>query len=70
MAKRTPEQQAQYALAWHVSRSDLSAAAQLEYDRLKADQEREAAATRKPPPSLPRQPIEPLAGCPAVMFRP
>ena len=47
MAKRTPEQQAQYALAWHVSRSDLSAAAQLEYDRLKADQEREAAATRE-----------------------
>jgi hypothetical protein len=44
MAKLTPEQEARYALAYNVSRSDLPAAAQLEYDRLKADQEREAAA--------------------------
>ncbi len=41
MAKLTPEQEALYALEWNLPRSDLSMAAQLEYDRLKADWERE-----------------------------
>src|SRR5215475_9849009 len=43
MAKRTPEQEVSYALMWNVARSDLSTAAQLEYDRLKAERERAAA---------------------------
>jgi DivIVA domain-containing protein len=34
MAKMTPEQEARYALNWDLPRSDLSTAAQLEYDRL------------------------------------
>jgi hypothetical protein len=41
MAKMSPRQQASYALDWDLPRSDLSAAAQLEYDRLA--REREAA---------------------------
>jgi hypothetical protein len=47
MAKRTPEQEASYALIWNVARSDLSKAAQLEYDRLKAERERAAALARE-----------------------
>jgi DivIVA domain-containing protein len=41
MAKMTPEQEASYALDWDLPRSDLSMAAQLEYDRLA--RERKAA---------------------------
>ena len=41
MAKMTPEQEASYALDWDLPRSDLSMAAQLEYDRL--SRERKAA---------------------------
>ena len=41
MAKMTPEQEASYALDWDLLRSDLSMAAQLEYDRLA--RERKAA---------------------------
>jgi hypothetical protein len=37
MAKMTPQQEAAYALANNVARSDLSPPAQLEYDRLKAE---------------------------------
>jgi DivIVA domain-containing protein len=44
MAKMTPEQEARYALKWNVSRSDLTTAAQHEYDRLKAGQGQKAAA--------------------------
>ena len=47
MAKLTPEQEAQYALKWNVSRSDLTTAAQHEYDRLRADDDRRAAAARE-----------------------
>jgi hypothetical protein len=35
MAKLTPELEALYALQWNVPRSELSVAAQLEYDRLR-----------------------------------
>lgn len=48
MTRLTPEQEALYALRWNVSRSDLPAAAQLEYDRLKTEGEREAVAARGP----------------------
>jgi hypothetical protein len=34
MAKRTPEQEALYALQWDLARDDLPMAAQLEYDQL------------------------------------
>ena len=34
MSKMTPEQEARYALGFHVARSGLSMAAQLEYERL------------------------------------
>jgi hypothetical protein len=40
MAKRTPEQEASYALDWNLSRNDLKPAAQVEYDRLKAERAR------------------------------
>ena len=60
MTKMTPEQEAEYALAYGLRRQDLRIAAQLAYDRLKA--EREAARTMPPdaspwpPPSPPRTP--------------
>jgi len=38
----TPEQEAWYALGWNLPRSELSAAAQLEYDRFKPDWEHDA----------------------------
>jgi hypothetical protein len=47
MAKWTPEQEASYALIWDVARSNISKAAQLEYDRLKANRERAAALARE-----------------------
>src|SRR5690348_9536918 len=37
MGKMTPESEARYALNWGVERSDLSAPAQLEYDRLRKE---------------------------------
>lgn len=40
MAKLTPELEALYALQWNVPRSELSVAAQLEYDRLRPRWER------------------------------
>ena len=40
MAKRTPEQEALYVVQCNVPRSELSLAAQLEYDRLRPPQER------------------------------
>ncbi len=40
MPKMTPEAEARYALSYGVARSDLSMAAQLEYDRLRAEMER------------------------------
>jgi len=40
MPKMTPEGEARYALSYGVPRSDLSMAAQLEYDRLRAEMER------------------------------
>ena len=40
MAKLTPDQEALYAAQWNVPRSELSLAAQLEYDRLRPPQER------------------------------
>ncbi len=48
MAKLTPAQEARYALRWKVSRSGLPAAAQLDYARLQAETEREAAAVKGP----------------------
>jgi hypothetical protein len=51
----TPEQEARYALNFGLSRGDLSMAAQLEYDRLKA----EAPAAESAEPSRPRFPSEP-----------
>lgn len=63
VAKLTLEQEALYALRWNVARSDLPAAAQLEYDRLKAEGEREAAATRGPLRcQRPGRSFRPLAG--------
>src|SRR5215470_10452091 len=47
MAKRTPEQEALYALQWDLSRDDLRMAAQLEYDRLKPDWDRKTAPRRE-----------------------
>jgi hypothetical protein len=61
MAKLTPEQEARYAVRWNVSRSDLPAAAQLEYDRLQAEREREAAAAREPAVSPPARRVIPSA---------
>jgi DivIVA domain-containing protein len=46
MAGLTPEQEASYALDWNLPRSGLRPAVQLEYDRLKAEREREAALPR------------------------
>lgn len=43
-ADRTPEQEAWYALVWDVSRSELSVAGQLEYDRLRPVWEKEHPA--------------------------
>ncbi len=40
MAEMTPEEEALYALHWNVPRSELSMAAQLEYDRLRPAWER------------------------------
>jgi Short C-terminal domain len=37
MGKMTPEAEARYALDWNVARSDLSAPAQREYDRLRKE---------------------------------
>lgn len=45
MAKMTPEQEAAYALDYNVSRSDLSAGAQLAYDRLRAEHENRRGPT-------------------------
>ena len=39
-AEMTPEQEALYALQWNVPRSELSMAAQIEYDRLRPAWER------------------------------
>jgi hypothetical protein len=47
MAKRTPEQEALYALQWDLARDDLPVAVQLEYDRLKPDWDRKMAAGGK-----------------------
>lgn len=58
MAKMTPTQEASYALAYG-SRDTLSAAAQLEYDRLKA--ERGARLPAPPPEPEPRFPSTPQA---------
>ena len=41
MAKLTPDQEALYAAQWNVPRSELSLAAQLEYDRFRPPQEGE-----------------------------
>jgi len=48
MAKMTPDQEAAYALDYGVSRSDLSMAAQMAYDRLLS--EREAGLPGQPEP--------------------
>ena len=56
MAKRTPEQEALYVVQCNVPRSELSLAAQLEYDRFRPPQERgeawpadrQLAAARQP----------------------
>ncbi len=48
MARLAPEQEAPHALERHVLRGDLSVAAQPKYDRLKAGQERKAAAVTGP----------------------
>jgi hypothetical protein len=49
MPRMSPEAEAAYALDYGVSRSDLSQAAQLAYDRLR--QEREAGLPGRPAPS-------------------
>jgi len=48
LAKMTPDQEAAYALDYGVSRSDLSMAAQMAYDRLLS--EREAGLPGQPEP--------------------
>jgi len=57
MPKMTPEREAAYALDFNVARSDLSMAAQLHYDRLKA--ERAAGMPGQPEPAPPRFPSAP-----------
>jgi hypothetical protein len=54
MAKMTPEQQASYALSCDLPRSDLSAAAQLEYDRLAREREAARSAREREHPGEPR----------------
>jgi hypothetical protein len=46
LTKLTPEQEALYALDRNLQRSDLSMAAQLEYDRLKPAWDREEITGR------------------------
>jgi hypothetical protein len=49
MGKMTPEAEARYALNWDVARSDLSAPAQLEYDRLREEYAARMPAGSRPP---------------------
>jgi hypothetical protein len=56
MPKMTPEQEASYALAYGVDRSDLSRAAQVEYDRLRAAQQGTLPADEQSAPRFPTAP--------------
>jgi hypothetical protein len=51
MARMTPEQEAAYALGYNLSRNDLSPAAQVEYDRLKAERARAVTPARATAPA-------------------
>jgi hypothetical protein len=53
LSKMSPTQEASYALSWNVSRSDLSPAAQAEYDRLLEEQKTSGAEASSALPVAP-----------------
>jgi Domain of unknown function (DUF4190)/Septum formation len=53
LSKMSPTQEARYALSWSVSRSDLSMAAQAEYDRLLEEQKTSGADANSTLPVAP-----------------
>jgi hypothetical protein len=63
MPRMTPEQEAAYALDFNVSRSDLTMAGQIAYDRLEA--ERRAGLPRRPASA----PAPPARSSPEVRAR-
>jgi hypothetical protein len=67
MPQMTPEQEAAYALDYNVSRSDLSTAGQLAYDRLKAV--RQTGLPRQPGTPAPSAPATPARSSPEIRAR-